>query len=88
MVSRAVEQFYESMENDMSIDMKGTEPNWKQSREAMISCLKFVATGDDNEYSASNWALWQIKNLEERLNGAGAYADELEEMLLAMEPSS
>ena len=65
----------------MAIDMKGTEPKWKQSRKMMISCLKVGASGDDNEWSSSNWALWQIKNLEERLNDAGAYTDELEERL-------
>jgi len=65
----------------MAIDMKGNEPEWKQTRKMMISCLRVGASGDDNEYSASNWALWQIKNLEERLNDVGAYADELEERL-------
>ena len=76
----AVGRMYDK-ENDMTIAMKVIEPNWKQSREMMISCLRGLARGDDDEWSASNWALWQIKNLEKRLNDLGAYADDLEEKL-------
>jgi hypothetical protein len=72
----------------MVIDMKENEPEWKQTRKSMVACLKAMANGDDNEYSASNWALWQIKALEERLSDIGAYTDELEERLAVLDSNA
>ena len=54
------------------------EPDWKQSDKNMILCLLKSTRGRDDEWSAANWALWQIEKYQDRISDLGAYADELE----------
>ena len=58
------------------------EPEWKQSEKNMLYGLYETAGRSlTDDYSSSNWALWQIHTLRQRVNDLGAYADELEAKL-------
>ena len=58
-----------------------SEPKWKQSEFQMIECIKKMIPDKEDPYSATNWALWRIVRLEQRVQDLGAYADELESKL-------
>ena len=64
-------------------DPEGLEPKWKQTPEIMVACLEEMVTSTREEYSSTNWALWQIAKLKADVNGLGAYADGLEAQVAA-----
>ena len=59
-------------------DPEGLEPKWKQTPEMMVACLEEMVGSTRDEYSSTNWALWQIAKLKADVNALGAYADKLE----------
>ena len=61
--------------------MSQSEPEWKQPEHLMIATLEKMTRGRDDDWSACNWALWQMEKLRARLNDLGEYADELEAKL-------
>ena len=64
-------------------DPEGVEPKWQQAPRAMEACLEAMVNSTGNEYSAANWALWQIAIMRHNVNALGAYADELDGQVAA-----
>ena len=56
-------------------------PQWKQPERAMIEALASFCKGREDQYSASNWALWEIARLRYEVNAMGELLDKYEEQL-------